>query len=248
MARPHRPAWVVIVCLGAVSQWASAGVAYAGLSCHMHDAVAGDTLIGIAQHHLAKASNWRVLARVNHVNNPRRIPIGTRLCLPVDLLKATPQPGVVLDLTGEVTRQPPASGPQAVSQGDAIPPGTRLRTGPNGYVTVQLPDGSILKIQSDADVRLEQSQAYESTGIFSTIWEVLRGRVESLVTPVKDGEPRHQIKTPQATLGVRGTTFRVATDGARTLGETLSGRVAVHSGRAEGTPRPSPCRCRLRQM
>lgn len=213
-----------------------AGPSQAAPSCHFHTVVAGDTLIALAQQHLARAPDWRVLARVNQVGNPRRIPIGQRLCLPLHLLKPTPQPGVVLDVTGEVTRHPPGVGlasSSRVEAGDLVPPGTRLQTGAKGYVSVQLPDGSVLRIQADTDARLTQSQRYETTGAFSSMWEVLRGRVESLVAPAKDGQPRQRIQTPQATLGVRGTTFRVATDGTRTLGETLSGSVAVQSGRQQ---------------
>ncbi|MFT3856214.1 MAG: FecR domain-containing protein [Aquabacterium sp.] len=205
--------------------------------CHMHKAVAGDTLIAIATHELRQPSDWRTLARINRIAHPRRIPVGTPLCLPLSLLKAQPRPGVVLDVTGLVTQSPPSAGrpvsppwdeaARPVQQGDAIPPGTRLHTGANGYVTVQLPDGSVLKVQADTDARLDTSEEVEATGSFSSTWEVLRGRVESWVKPVKDGQRRHQIRTPQATLGVRGTVFRVATDEARTLGETLSGSVAV---------------------
>jgi hypothetical protein len=253
MRRLDRHAWFVLACLGMAMPCAVASVQSGHrLSCQTHIAVTGDTLVALAQRHLAMPTHWRALARVNRISDPRRIPVGQALCLPLDLLKASPRPGIVLEVTGEATRQtspatpkrsrthiqpaavqPPAPPSEPVAKGDAIPPGTRLQTGAHGYVTVQLPDGSILKIQADTDAQLQQSQQYEGTGFFSTIWQVLRGRVESQVTPTPDRQPRHQIKTPHATIGVRGTIFRVNTDGTSTLEETLSGTVAVRSGRAE---------------
>lgn len=235
MLLAHRTAWAVAwLCTASLAY--GPDVSLAGTSaCHTHTAVAGDTLIGLSQHYLAQPQQWQVLARANRVPNPRRIPIGTSLCIPVDQMKSTPKPGVVLEVVGEATassgnKADQASPARAVQKGDAVPLGMSLRTSPTGYVTVQLADGSILKIQANTEARLDSSQHYEEAGFYASVWSVLRGRVESLVTHLTGGQPRYQIKTPQAVLGVRGTEFRVATDGHRTLGETLSGTVAVSSG------------------
>lgn len=213
-----------------------ARVQAAPVSCFNHKAVAGDTLIGLSETLLNRPADWPILARLNHIQAPRRIPIGTVLCIPVGLLKATPKPGVVLEVVGQVSRSQPGVKGQAgttapVSKGDLINAGMTLRTRADGYVTVQLADGSILKVQADTEARLDTSQQYEAAGFFSSIWSVLRGRVESLVTHLTGGEPRYQIKTPQAVLGVRGTEFRVYTDEQRTLSETLTGAVFVSSQR-----------------
>lgn len=230
----RRSAWAgVWMCVATLTCCADAMAAT--VSCHTHTAVAGDTLIALSKRYLARPADWHSLARVNHINAPRRIPIGTALCIPVDLMQATPVEGTVLEVVGEATRHPPAAGKQMapaepVHKGDKVPPGMTLRTGANGYVTVQLADGSVLKIQADTQARLDASQHYESAGFFASVWTVLRGRVESLVTHLTGGQPRYQIKTPQAVLGVRGTEFRVTTDEARTIDETLSGTVAVSSG------------------
>jgi len=229
----HRPAWTGVWMCAASLTCCPVALAVT-VSCHTHTAVAGDTLIGLSQRYLAEPRLWPVLARVNHVSNPRRIPIGQALCIPVERMKATPQAGVVLDVIGDVTlSSPPGAGPtmaeQLVKKGDAITQGMTLRTSPKGYVTVQLADGSILKVQADTQARLDSSVKYEEAGFFASAWTVLRGRVESLVAHLTGGQPRYQIKTPQAVLGVRGTEFRVATDATRTLGETLTGAVAMSS-------------------
>lgn len=235
MLLAHRTAWAAAwLCTASLAM--GSDVSLAGTTtCHTHTAVAGDTLIGLSQHYLAQPMQWQLLARANRVPDPRRIPIGTRLCIPVDQMKSTPKSGVVLEVVGEATaksgdKTTQAGAGRAVQKGDPVPPGMSLRTSPNGYVTVQLADGSILKIQANTEAKLESSQHYEEAGFYASVWSVLRGRVESLVTHLTGGQPRYQIKTPQAVLGVRGTEFRVATDGRRTLGETLTGTVAVSSG------------------
>lgn len=260
-----RPAWAG-VWMGVASLMCGQSAAAATVSCHTHTVVAGDTLIDLSQRYLAEPGHWQILARANHVRDPRRMPVGTALCIPLDKMKSTPKPGVVLEVVGDAVSeapeappepaqaQPPnrrqpkprgkAAGKAAMAQaapptppastplhkGDAVPPGMTLRTSTNGYVTVQLADGSILKVQADTEARLESSRHYEEAGFYASIWSVLRGRVESLVTHLTGGQPRYQIKTPQAVLGVRGTEFRVSTDAQRTVGETLSGTVALSSG------------------
>lgn len=58
---------------------------------------------------------------------------------------------------------------------------------------------------------------------------MLQGRIEAAVAHLTGGEPRFQVKTPQATLGVRGTDFRVAAqpETGTSWGEVLTGRVDV---------------------
>lgn len=195
----------------------------------------GDTLIGLGERLLAHPQDWPRIAELNRIQAPRRIPVGTRLRIPVNLLKQVPRDGQVVAAVGEASVQPPGGTARAARAGEALPPGSVVRTAGNGYVTVKLADGSVLRIQADTEARLDTSRQYEQAGFFASVWEVLRGRVEALVTHMTGGEPRFQVKTPQAVLGVRGTEFRVDADAARgqTRGETLTGAVAVQGGRGE---------------
>ena len=189
-------------------------------SCHTHIATEGDTLIGLGQRYLARPLEWPLLARLNHVANPRRIPIGSPLCVPLERMRSAPRTVQVLDAVGDTNAHP----------GDILQAGQRLRTGGNGYITLQLADGSVVKVQSATEAVLQSSQAHEPAGVLRTAWQLLRGRIESLVTRQPAAPPRFQIQTPQATLAVRGTEFRVTAQQDRTLAETLSGAVAVQQG------------------
>jgi hypothetical protein len=225
----------------AVSLVCCAGAWAAPEPTFLYQTQPGDTLITLGERLLARPQDWPEVGRLNHIVNPRRIPVGSTLRIPERLLQRQDRDGTVLAAVGNATVQPPTSkgippaAPQAVVKGAPFKAGSVVRTGGNGYVTVRLADGSVLRIQADTEARLDTSQQYESAGFFSSVWEVLRGRVEALVTHMTGGEPRFQIKTPQAVLGVRGTEFRVEADAgsALTRGETLTGAVGVGGGRGE---------------
>src|SRR5579871_3933663 len=53
-------------------------------------AAAGDTLISIAQKLTTSVNNWQVLGKLNHVGNDRRIPIGSAILIPANLLPDEP--------------------------------------------------------------------------------------------------------------------------------------------------------------
>lgn len=193
-------------------------------ACLTHQAAAGDTLIGLSRQHLTPSARWQELARLNHIANPRRIPIGTRLCLPLHLLRGNAVPARVLTVVGEAQL---ASNAQALQAGDTLSEQSQVRTGQHGYVSIELADGSILQVQPETQVRLDQTQAHESVGLLRATWELVRGRVTSWVRPQPEPKPRHQVRTPQAVLAVRGTEFRVQVTDQLTRAETLSGKVAI---------------------
>lgn len=212
--------------------FASLGIAQASSASdaafYRHQARPGDTLIGLGQALLIRPSDWPQLAKLNRIEHPRHIPIGTLIRIPVALMKSKPVQGTVLAVVGNAMLNPVHGESSSVQIGAAITPGTEIRTGSDGYVTVQLADGSVLRMQSDTTTQLEGSEHYEAAGFFASRLRLIKGRLEALVSHMTGGEPRFEVKTPQALLGVRGTEFRIAVDDAThvTRGEVLDGAVA----------------------
>ncbi len=198
-------------------------------SFYRHQARAGDTLIGLGQALLVRPADWPQVARLNRIDNPRRIPIGASIRIPVALMKSRPVQGAVLAVVGDATLAPARGKATPAQVGAAITPGTEIKTGANGYVTVQLADGSVLRIQSATTAQVERSNHYESAGFFASTLRLIQGRLEALVAHMTGGEPRFEVKTPQALLGVRGTDFRISVDEAKqvTRSEVLEGAVSV---------------------
>jgi hypothetical protein len=207
-------------------------------SFYHYQARQGDTLIGLGHALLIRPSDWPQVARLNRIDNPRRIPIGANIRIPLTLMKSTATSGSVLAVVGEASLTPAHSASAPAQVGAAIAPGTEIRTGSGGYVTIQLADGSVLKVQSSTTAQLEKSDHYESAGFFASTLRLLQGRLEALVAHMTGGEPRFEVKTPQALLGVRGTDFRIAVDEARqvTRSEVLDGAVSVGAATSKRHP------------
>lgn len=232
-------AWTIMLAcsagLGCAHQVCAAGDG----SFYRHKAKPGDTLIGLGQTLLVHPADWPKVARLNRIDNPRRILIGSSIRIPVALMKSTPVQGAVLAVVGDATLAPVHGQATPAQVGAAIAPGTEIKTGANGYVTVQLADGSVLRVQSATTAKVERSNHYESAGFFASTLRLIQGRLEALVAHMTGGEPRFEVKTPQALLGVRGTHFRISVDDAQqvTRSEVLDGAVSV--GATSG-PRKSP--------
>ena len=192
---------------------------------HVHLAVAGDTLIGLSQQLLADPRRWREVARLNRLGNPNRIPVGLPLRFPVAWMRTEARPATLLSTTGSV--QAPA----------VLNEGSEITTGEDGHAVVRLVDGTVLRLRPGSQLGLTESRVVPQTPVTRSGARLGSGRVEVEAAPARGGQPGFRIDTPQGVLGVRGTEFRVASQGAtagepgRTLGEVLEGQVAV-TGRA----------------
>jgi hypothetical protein len=201
---------------------------------HLHPAQRGDTLIGLGRRFLVDPSGWPELARLNGIRNPRRIPIGSTLRIPLRLMHVEPAPAGVTAAHGDVR-----SGQRPVTAGQTLPEGSELVTGNNGHVTVRLVDGTILRLRSRGQVRIDESSRVPAAGAVRSGVKLDRGRVEIEAQPARGGQPGFHIGTPQGVLGVRGTEFRVEADDTQTRGEVLEGVVAF-SGAVPGVGVDTP--------
>jgi hypothetical protein len=192
---------------------------------HVHLTEPGDTLIGLGRRFLDNPAAWPELARLNQVRDPRRMPVGRPLQIPLRLMRGEPAPATVTAFTGPVT----AAG-QAAAVGQLVGEGQLLQTGPEGHVSLRLVDGTVLRLRSAAQLRIDESRRVPATDAARSAVQLGRGRVEIEAQPPRAGQPGFRIGTPQGVLGVRGTEFRVDSDGERTRAEVLSGVVGVVGG------------------
>jgi hypothetical protein len=189
----------------------------------------GDTLIGLSQRLLARPGDWPTIQRLNAIREPRRIPIGTEIRIPFALLRAESIDASVVQAVGQARVLRAGGAAEALAPGASVRAGERIATGTDGYVTIQLADGTLLRVQAATEAQLETSRRYPSVGFFASAWRLVRGRVDTLVTQLTGGAPQFEVRTPQGVLGVRGTEFRAAADVERneTRGEVLSGTVTA---------------------
>ncbi len=190
---------------------------------YVHIAVQGDTLIGLSRRLLVEPRRWPELGRFNNIANPNRIPTGTELRIPLRLMRTEAASASVQNIVGDVR-----TGGAALAPGQPLGEGNDLVTGTDSHVTVRLVDGTVLRLRPSSRLVLRESRRVPSANAVQSGARLDQGRVEVEAAPASAGKPGFRIETPQGVLGVRGTEFRVATDGSagETRGEVLEGVVA----------------------
>ncbi|WP_312757705.1 FecR domain-containing protein [Pulveribacter sp.] len=198
-----------------------------------HTVRPGDTLQALATHYLGDARLWPGLQQENHVADPRRLRPGSRLRIPLHLLP--PGSAEVAFAQGDVRVQLPGGQPQAPRPGQPLPEGARVQAGTDSFITVRLADGTLVRVQADSQVQIEQLRRRGRAGDAQSVLQLERGSVEPSVPPQPpQGQRRFEIRTPSASTAVRGTRFLVelAPDG-RTLAAVTEGALAVAPGTAD---------------
>jgi hypothetical protein len=188
----------------------------------------GDTLEGLARAYFIRPDLWRRAQEANRIADARRIPVGRELALNTAWLNARPIEAEVTAFRGQVT----------VSRGGNVTPiavGTRVREGDiiatarNGFVSFTMPDGSLVTMPSASTVRIARLRQYTLGGAIDRQFELVSGRAEARVLPMKAPQSRFEVTTPVAVAAVRGTQFRVrfTPEEMRLTQETIEGRVGV---------------------
>lgn len=177
--------------------------------------VAGDTLIGIAERFLLDPEEWRLLQKRNRIANPRAIPVGTEIRMPLGRMRSQARPMAV-----EVVRGRAEGATGALAEGD------RISTGGDGFVTIRLADGSRVSVPSASSVQVERSRTYGNGSIAETVLRLLGGRLDATVN-AQGGSDLFEVRSNRAVTGVRGTRFRVAALDGAVATEVIEGRVGV---------------------
>jgi hypothetical protein len=226
-------ALAALVSAGAWGQAPAPAAAAPEEPVYVHVTVQGDTLIGLGRRLLVDPRQWPVVARFNALRDPNRIPTGTELNIPLRLMRTETANADVLHIVGDVK-----TGGVALQGGQVVGEGKDLVTGTDSHATVRLVDGTVLRLRPGSKLVLRESRRVRDANAVQSGARLDQGRVEVEAAPAPTGKPGFRIETPQGVLGVRGTEFRVSTDGAGglTRGEVLGGVVAFSS--RGGVPAP----------
>ncbi|WP_442808783.1 FecR domain-containing protein [Trinickia soli] len=217
---------------------------------------AGDTLYEVAQRYLTDAKGWRALAGLNHISAPRRLPAGMTLRLPLALLRRDAEPASVIATSGLVTIRSrghffgaAATPAMPLLVGRTVGESDAVSTGPDGFATLELADGSYVSLTPNSSIVLSILRKMALTGINERVIELDKGEVSNEVTHAKQPGDRFEVHTPSIVAGVRGTHFRVQVSPSMSAVEVLDGRVAVGTttdvarrGSDEAQPRSNTAR------
>ncbi|MEX3921589.1 FecR domain-containing protein [Paraburkholderia sp. BR10872] len=208
----------------------------------------GDSLYDIATRYLRNPADWKKLASLNHVSEPRHLRPGTTLRVPVALLRQDGLSAKVIAANGPVQHAFRTGPLLPLSVGASLVEGDRVQTGHNGFATLELADGSHIALPPDTSLDLATLRQTALTGATDRIVDLHHGEVSNEVTHATKKDDRFQIRSPSVVAGVRGTQFRVSYDGDKgaTAVEVLDGAVGVdadsvaRNGRSALARPPSP--------
>lgn len=188
---------------------------------------AGDTLAGIAADYLTNPNGWHTLQVLNQVPNPKRLKPGSKLRLPVAMLKREAGVAEVIYLQGEVTRTPRNGTSQSLPVDARLQVGDVIETANDSNVSLRFMDGSRLLLTPNTRITLAEMVLYGKTGMAQTLIELHRGSIDTRVAKQVKPAARYEIRSRPINLAVRGTDFRAYVDETNqaSRGEVLEGVV-----------------------
>jgi hypothetical protein len=188
----------------------------------------GDTLIAIGKKYLVSPDAYRTVQRLNSIRDPFRLRPQTKLAIPVQYLKATLHDAQVVAFRGAVKVL--QGGQSATIQLQMrLAEGAVIETGSDGFVTLQLANGSRMSMPSNSLLRITRMRTYLINRGADLDFLVERGRAETKATPLGNPSSRFRVRTPVAVTAVRGTIFRVGYNGPSSIStaEVVEGKVSV---------------------
>ncbi|HEX7858278.1 MAG TPA: FecR domain-containing protein [Sphingobium sp.] len=194
----------------------------------------GDNLFALARAYFRNIDDYRIVQKLNRVANPYQLPVGQSLLIPRALLRYKPIEARVLAWRGDV-RITHGGRPVTTAVDAVLREGDAIQTGANAFLSLGLPDDSVVALPSQSQLRVTRLRQYGMTNALERQFDIVSGRARAVVTPLKKPEDAFRFVTPSAVSAVRGTELRVAYDPAAKRGttEVLEGHVAVDgSGRA----------------
>ena len=176
----------------------------------------GDQLWNLAQDYCGTHTRWRDLAAHNNLANPNALRPGARLRFPLAWLTRGPAEVELTYSKGDVqlvraaatTDTGARANTEAAAVGAKIASGDRLLTAAESFASVRFADSSQMNIGPESEVVFDTLTSYGDTGMVDTRVRVVRGGVESKVTPQVGPGAVYHIGTPLGVAAVRGTNFR----------------------------------------
>ena len=182
----------------------------------------GDTLTGLGQRWLADPKRWPELQRHNKIPDPNRLVPGSTIVIPAALLRDAPGEVTVSNVSGQARK---ADG-TPVAAGDRLREGAIIQTAENGYATLQLVDGSTLRLQAKSDLKIERARRLPGSDATEARFQLQSGQAEVQVKPAASKASRFEIRTGFASAAGRGAEFRVSASDGGTRTEVTAGTIA----------------------
>lgn len=129
---------------------------------------------------------------------------------------------------GEATVTTAAGESRALKKGDMIAGGDRIETG-RGRVQLRFADGAYVALQPNTVFRVDQYlYANQPANQQSAFFSLVKGGMRTVTGTIgKANRDNYKVKTPVATIGIRGTGYSALQTGSQLLVSVNAGLVAV---------------------
>ena len=195
----------------------------------------GDSIWKIAEKYTTSVNNWDEIQKINQISQgpDRKIPPGTRIIIPVSMLKLQPTPARVIAVNegASLTR---ANGDKAeITTDTLIYSGDQVMTDEGQSLRLQFADKSELQILPNTVVIFDKLSHHKATGMVDTRLRLNSGSINTWVEKQRP-DSHYELTTPAAITAVRGTVFRLSTDASQvSRTEVTEGIVGVSAGETE---------------
>lgn len=188
----------------------------------------GDTLYTLGERFFVRPQDYVTVQRLNRVADPHRLATGRKLRIPRSVLRHEPLGAVIAAVRGPAQIISDGRSRPAV-EGGTIAEGDIIATGANGFLSLRLPDNSIVSLPSQSRIAVQRLRRVLLTRAVDRLFALLTGRARAVVTPMSNEQDDFRLSTPVSVSAVRGTEFRARYDqeSARGATEVLEGKVEV---------------------
>ncbi|MCB1756276.1 MAG: FecR domain-containing protein [Gammaproteobacteria bacterium] len=185
----------------------------------------GETLYEIVKREMRSPEHWPAIARHNNIQNPATIRQGQVIRIPL-IYTRSKESAVVIFVKGTASRRLVDTGDDAkISRGDAVNVGDQIRTGHDGFVSVEFRSGSVINVQPDSHISIVDIDCEDNAS--DCIIEIYaeKGGVQSRVNARENQPVQFRINTPSGSAAVRGTIFDIDTGMEQSATGVTSGQV-----------------------
>ena len=175
----------------------------------------GETLSQVVERELGSSAYWPAIAEHNGILDPADLKAGQKLRIPVPYTRSK-ENAVVLFVKGQVTHKAALSRATVeLRKGQLVQVGDELRTGQNGFASVEFASGSVINVQPDSHVLIVDIECAEQaeTCVIELFSE--KGDVQSRVESRAGQATQFRINTPSGSAAVRGTRFDLSANAER---------------------------------
>lgn len=138
----------------------------------------------------------------------RKVALAAALCLPV--VAPANSAGTIEYVSGAAAVRPTDGAPRTAARGGSIAPGETVETG-NGRLHLRMADGAYIALQPGTTLRFDEYRVKQRSGDREgALISLLRGGMRTITGLIgRFDRSSYELRTPDATIGIRGTEFSV---------------------------------------